>query len=291
MEDELDKFFRTRTVYHVADMFLSARSGRVNIFLGKSIDVGDNLYDAVFISPFNEIDAHTRVLFARTAQEGDAEILFLASRPGAVRAGPDTDAAADAFFDVADRAEVLHLQGFYRKLFALADAHAAADAAAGVELGFRHAHDAKVVHADFVAVVRTAGQGYFDVQVIRENSLFNPFSQGRRIVVAEGADAVADAGHDISCARSFKTSAFFALIDVEFINDRLQGLFYFFYFFKGNPHDFKALTDGQMDFAIAICFCNMLDLAQDLGIQGPTGYTDTGGSHIAIFRYSESVFF
>lgn len=46
-----------------------------------------------------------------------------------------------------------------------------------------------------------------------------------------------------------------------------------------------------MDFAIAICFCNMLDLAQDLGIQGPTGYTDTGGSHIAIFRYSESVFF
>lgn len=37
--------------------------------------------------------------------------------------------------------------------------------------------------------------------------------------------------------------------------------------------------------------CEFLVLAQDLGIQGPTGYTDTGGSHIAIFRYSESVFF
>ena len=63
---------------------------------------------------------------------------------------------------------------------------------------------------------------------------------------------------------------------MEFINDRLQCFLDFFYFIKGNPHDFKALTDGQMDFTIAIGFCNMLNLAQDLGIQGSTGYTDTG---------------
>ena len=44
----------------------------------------------------------------------------------------------------------------YRKLFALADAHAAADAAAGIELRFCHAHDAEIMHADFAAVIRTA---------------------------------------------------------------------------------------------------------------------------------------
>ena len=132
------------------------------------------------------------------------------------------------------------------------------------------------MHADFVAVVRTACKGDFDVQVVRENSLFDPFRQGRRIVVAKGADAVADAGHDISGTGRFKAGASFALIDVEFIDDRLESLLYFFNFFKGNPHDFKALTDGQMDFAIAVRFGNMLDLAQDLGIQGTAGYTYTG---------------
>ena len=31
-----------------------------------------------------------------------------------------------------------------------------------------------------------------------------------------------------------------------------------------------------MDFAIAVRYGNMLDLAQDLGIQGTAGYTYTG---------------
>ena len=146
------------------------------------------------------------------------------------------------------------------------------------------------MHTHFVTIVRTARKSDLDVEVVGENGLFDAFSQSRRVVVAKGTDAVAYTGHDVPCTGSFKTGAPFALIDVEFINDRLQCFLDFFYFIKGNPHDFKALTDGQMDFAIAVCFCNILDLAQYLGIQGATGDTYTGRSHITVFCYPESVF-
>jgi hypothetical protein len=182
------------------------------------------------------------------------------------------------------------MQGFYGKLFALADAHAAADTPRGVELGFSHAHDAEVMHTHFITIVGTSRKSDLDVKIVRENSLFDAFCQCRRIVVAKGADAVADAGHDVPRTGRFKTSAPFTLIDVEFINDRLQCFLDFFHLVKGNPQDFKALTDGQMDVAIAIRFCNILNLAQYFGIQGATGDTYTGRSHIAMLRYPESVF-
>ena len=123
-------------------------------------------YDAVGVSPFDEVDAHAGVLLTAAAQEGHAEVLGLAPRPGTSRAGVSADAAADAFFDVADGAVLIHLQGFDGELFALLDAGTAADAARRVELGLGHADDAKVMHADLAAVVGAARESDFDVKVI-----------------------------------------------------------------------------------------------------------------------------
>ena len=202
----------------------------------------------------------------------------------------DANAAADAFFYVPDRTEFFHVQRFYRELFALLDAGTAADAAGRVELGFRHAHDAEVVHTDFTAVVRTARKSYLYVQVIRENSLFDAFCQCCRIVIAEGADMVADASHDITRTGRFVADALLGLVDIEFINDRLQCFVYCLHLFVRNAEDFEALTDSQMYFAIAEAFSNIFYLAQDLCIQEAAGNTYTSRCDTAFFRDAERVF-
>ena len=68
----------------------------------------------------------------------------------------------------------------------------------GSNWGSVMADDAEVVHADFAAVIGAARESDFDVEVIGENGLFDAFSQGRRIVVGKGTDAIADASHDVS---------------------------------------------------------------------------------------------
>ena len=130
-------------------------------------------------------------------------------------------------------AALVHLPSFDGKLFTLLDAGTAADAARRVELGFGHADDAEVVHADFAAVIGAARESDFDVEVIGENGLFDAFSQGRRIVVGKGTDAIADASHDVSRTGRVVAAAFFRLVDAQRFDDGLQGLIDFVRTFQG----------------------------------------------------------
>ena len=216
-----------------------------------------------------------RGFFACTAQKGDTEILFLAARrPGSGR--PRHRRRSRCIFRHCGQDGNSSSARLRQKAVYTADAHAAADAAAGIELRvpscpltpkscMRILSQSLGQPVRATLTCRSFGKIAFSIRFARPSHR-----------CCQRADAVADAGHDISGTGRFKTSASFALIDVEFIDDRLESLLYFFNFFKGNPHDFKALTDGQMDFAITVRFGNMLDLAQDLGIQGTAGYTYTG---------------
>lgn len=52
--------------------------------LGVGVDMADDVDDAVGVSPFHKIDAHTGILFTAAARENHAEIPGLAVRPGHV---------------------------------------------------------------------------------------------------------------------------------------------------------------------------------------------------------------
>lgn len=90
--------------------------------LGVGVDMADDVDDAVGVSPFHKIDAHTGILFTAAARENHAEIPGLAVRPGHVVRRGGTNAAADACCDAAYRAVLIPSQGFDRKLFVLFNA-------------------------------------------------------------------------------------------------------------------------------------------------------------------------
>ena len=107
------------------------------------------------------------------------------------------------------------MESVYRKLVAAFDTGAAAYAPAGIVLGFGHADNAEIMHPGFDTVVGAAGESNFKMQVVGENSLFNPFGKGCCVVVPERTDPISDTGADISGSGRGIASAGNLLIDLQ----------------------------------------------------------------------------
>lgn len=128
--------------------------------LGVGVDMADDVDDAVGVSPFHKIDAHTGILFTAAARENHAEI------PGlACASGPRRQAWAQT-------PQPMHVATLRTGRF-LSLRRASTESclyfsmqalqSRRIELKLGHA-DNEIVHADLAAVVESARESDFDVK-------------------------------------------------------------------------------------------------------------------------------
>ena len=89
------EFFHTGTVYNVTDVFFAAWCVGVNVFLHIVIGVEDDFYDALLISPLDNVDTHSGIFSAGSPQQGKPVVFLLTAGPGTVGAVDDTFAAGN----------------------------------------------------------------------------------------------------------------------------------------------------------------------------------------------------
>ena len=183
------------------------------------------------------------------------------------------------------------MESVYGKLVAAFDTGAAAYTAAGIVLGFRHSDNAEIMHPGLDTVIGAAGESNLKVEVIGENSLFNPFCKGRRIVVSERTDPVADTGADISGSGRSIAGAGNFLINLQIFNNRLKFFIDLCHVPDRDPFDLESLPGSDMYLAVAVFSCNLCHLSQHVCVTGPSGNTDSGGYNISVFGHTKSVLF
>ena len=74
-------------------MFFAFDGFFVDVLFGEGVAVLDDLEDAFFVGPFDEILGEAGILFAGAAQQDKAEVVFFASGPCTGGAIGDADAA------------------------------------------------------------------------------------------------------------------------------------------------------------------------------------------------------
>ena len=137
------------------------------------------------------------------------------------------------------------------------------------------------MHSCLDTVIGAAGQSNFKMQIIRENSLLNPFCKGRRVIISKRTHPVADAGADVSRSGRRIAPILFRLVDSHFLNDRLKHLIDCLHVIQGDAFYLKALPCGQVYAAIPIFFCNGRHLLQHLRAAFAARNTNTGGGDSA----------
>ena len=183
------------------------------------------------------------------------------------------------------------MESVYRKLITAFDTGAAAYTAAGIVLRFGHADNAEIMHPGFDTVVGAAGEGNLKMQVIGENSLFNPFCKGRRIVVSERTDPVAHTGADISGSGRGVAGAGNLLIDLQIFNNRLKFFIDLCHVPNRDPFNLESLPGSDMYLTVSVFSCNFCHLSQYICVTGPSGDADSGGYNISVFGHTKSVLF
>ena len=268
-------------------MFFAFDGFFIDVFFGEDVAVFDDLEDALFVSPLDEVFGEAGVLFAGAAEDDQAEVVFFASGPCAGRTVGDADAAADAEVGIALDLAVDDFEGADGALVAVFDALFAAYAAVGVVLGLGHADDAEVVHTDFTAVVGAAGEGDFHVQVVGEDEFVHLPGELCGVIAAEGAEALAGAGDDISCARCGITAFELFLVDAGIVNDELELFVDGVHIFHLDSGDLDALAVGDENGPVAVFFSDFRHADHGFRIDHAAGNTNTGGglaSHLGVAK-------
>ena len=239
-------------------MLFPARRVRRDILFHKPIGIADDLYNIVFIRPYQEIFPKPWVFLAGPSHNGQFIIFLLAPghRPG--RTFGHTDAASDTFFLVSYDLIVLHPQRIDRQTLTALNARLTVHTAAGIVLRQRHADDAKVVHPDLCTVVRAPCTGDLKVQIVGKYFFFDPFCQFCGVVVGKRTDIISDTGDDISRARRGITRVGVGLVNLKLLDNRLKFLIDRIHIFQMNPLDLKPLPGRQMYIAISVCLGDLL---------------------------------
>ena len=270
-------------------MFLAFNGFLVDVFLGEGVAVLDDLEDALLVGPFEEVLCEAGVLFAGAAQEDEAEVVFLAPGPGAGRAIGDADAAADAEVGVALNLAVHDLEGADRPLLAVFDALFTADTAVGVVLGLGHSDDAEVIHADLGAVIGAAGEGDFHVQVVGVDELVHLAGKVGGVIAAEGTEALAGAGDDVSGAGCGIAALVLLLVNAGRIDNELELLVDGVHVLHFDAGDLNALAVGDENGAVSVFFGDLRDADHGFRVDHAAGNTHTGSCLSAYFGVAEGI--
>ena len=261
----------------------------VDVLLDVGVAVLHHLQDAFFVAPLDEILRETRVLLSGAAQEDQAEVMLFASGPCAGGAVGNADAAANALRGVADYFAVHQRQGAYGAAFAVVDAGFAGDAAVFVVLRLCHADDAEVRHADFAAVVGTAGEGDLHVAVVGVDLILHLLGEGCGVIAAEGAQARAGAGDDISGPGGGIALAFFRLVDAQGVDDLLNFGVDLVHVLQGDAGDLDSLAVGDVDDTSPVLLGDLHDLGHGVRVDDAAGNADAGGCLAAHLGVTERV--
>ena len=272
-------------------MLLALEGVLVNVLLHIGVAVLDDLADALFVRPADEVLGQTGILLARAAHDHDPEILLLASGPGAGRTVSDADAAADAEIGVSDDLAVYHLQSACGADLAVFDALLAPHAAIGIILGLRHADDAEVVHAHLAAVIGAAGKGHLHVEIVGEDQLVHLLRESCRVVAAEGAQPLAGTGDHVSRAGGGIAALVDLLIDPGLVDDQLQFSVDRIHILDLDAGDLNALAVGDENSAVSVLLRDLGDAQHALGSDHAAGNTDAGGRLASDLGVTESVLF
>ena len=128
------------------------------------------------------------------------------------------------------------------------------------------------------------------MQVIGEHGLFDPLGKSGGVVASIGTDPISDTGSDIPGTSGRVALVLGLLVDFQTFDDALKGGVHLVHLLKGNAGDLKTLTAGDMDGAVAVFLCDVLQHTQIFGFQMTTGYTDTGCSQTTLFGNTECIF-
>ena len=285
--DVFEEGLEACAVDDVTDVFFAFNGFFVDVFFGKGVAVLDDLEDTLFVSPFDEVLGEAGVLFAGAAQQDKAEVVFFASGPCTGGAIGDADAAADAEVGVALDFAVDDFESADGALVAVFYALFAAYTAVRVVLGLGHADDAEVVHTDFSAVIGAAGEGDFHVQVVGEDEFVHLPCELCGVIAAEGAEALAGAGDDISGARCGVAAFELFLVDAGIVNNELELFIDGIHIFHLDSGDLDALAVGDEDGPVAVFFSDFRHADHSFRVDHAAGNTNTGGglaSHLGVAK-------
>ena len=272
-------------------MFFTFDGFFIDVFFGEDVAVFDDLEDALFVSPLDEVFGEAGVLFAGAAQDDQAEVVFFAPCPGACRAVGDADAAAYAEVGITLDLAVDDFEGADGALVAVFDALFAAYAAVGVVLGLGHTDDAEVIHTDFTAVVGAAGEGDFHVQVVGEDEFVHLPGELCGVIAAEGAEALSGAGDDVSGPCCGVAALEFFLVNAGIVNDELELFVDGVHIFHLDTGDLDALAVGDEDGPVSVFFSDFRHTDHGFGIDHAAGNTNTGGCLASHFGVAKRVLF